>query len=192
MSTPAQASVASEPPAPKHPIAFIFHFAFKAIAIVFYMTCEIINKNHFVVNFVICIVLLAMDFWTVKNVTGRLLVGLRWWNEGNSETGNAWRFESLAEGQRVINPHESRWFWVVVWATPGIWALLCLSALLGLDWGYLLIPIIGVILGGSNLIGYLKCSKDAKKQLQSMAANMATSAMTSAVTGRIQAAIARV
>jgi hypothetical protein len=33
----------------------------------------------------------------VKNVTGRLLVGLRWWNEGNSETGNAWRFESLAE-----------------------------------------------------------------------------------------------
>jgi len=55
--------------------------------------------------------------------------------------------------------------------------------------GYLLIPITGVILGGSNLIGYLKCSKDAKKQLQSMAANMATSAMTSAVTGRIQAAI---
>lgn len=33
----------------------------------------------------------------VKNVTGRLLVGLRWWNEGNSETGEAWRFESLAE-----------------------------------------------------------------------------------------------
>jgi hypothetical protein len=58
--------------------------------------------------------------------------------------------------------------------------------------GYLLIPITGVILSGSNLIGYLKCSKDAKKQLQSMAANMATSAMTSAVTGRIQAAIARV
>jgi hypothetical protein len=38
----------------------------QAIAIVFYMICEIINKNHFVVNFVICIVLLAMDFWTVS------------------------------------------------------------------------------------------------------------------------------
>jgi hypothetical protein len=37
----------------------------------------------------------------VKNVTGRLLVGLRWWNEGNSETGNAWRFESLAEVRRL-------------------------------------------------------------------------------------------
>jgi len=22
----------------------------------------------------------ALDFWTVKNVSGRLLVGLRWWS----------------------------------------------------------------------------------------------------------------
>jgi hypothetical protein len=49
-----------------------------------------------------------------------------------------------------------------------------------------------MVLGGSNLAGYFKCSKDAKKQLQSMTANMATSAMTSAMTGRLQAAIARV
>jgi len=46
-----------------------------------------------------------------------------------------WATPAVTQGQRVINPHESRWFWVVVWATPGIWALLCLSALLGLDWG---------------------------------------------------------
>jgi hypothetical protein len=58
--------------------------------------------------------------------------------------------------------------------------------------GYLLIPIIGVVLGASNLIGYFKCSKDAKKQLQSMTANMATTAMTHAMTNRLQAAIARV
>lgn len=58
--------------------------------------------------------------------------------------------------------------------------------------GYLLIPIIGVVLGLSNLFGYFKCSKDAKKQLQSMTANMATNAMTSAMTGRLQAAFARV
>uniref|UniRef100_A0A383VP63 Golgi apparatus membrane protein TVP23 n=1 Tax=Tetradesmus obliquus TaxID=3088 RepID=A0A383VP63_TETOB len=195
MSTPVQLvppPIAAEPPAPKHPFAFIFHFAFKVAAMVFYLLCETFNKNQFVLNFVVCIVLLAMDFWTVKNVTGRLLVGLRWWNEGNSETGNAWRFESLAEGQRVINPYESRWFWIVLVANPALWVLCSLSALLGLDWGYLLIPITGVVLGGSNLAGYFKCSKDAKKQLQSMTANMATSAMTSAMTGRLQAAIARV
>lgn len=56
----------------------------------------------------------------------------------------------------------------------------------------MLIPITGVVLGLSNLFGYFKCSKDAKKQLQSMTANMATNAMTSAMTGRLQAAFARV
>jgi hypothetical protein len=51
----------------------------------------------------------------VKNVTGRLLVGLRWWNDASaSESGTAWRFESLAEGQREVNPYERRW-----WARRG-------------------------------------------------------------------------
>jgi len=181
-----------EPPAPKHPVAFIFHFAFKAAAIAYYIMCELINKNQFVTNFVVCIVLLAMDFWTVKNVTGRLLVGLRWWNEGTSENQDSWRFESLAEGQRVINPYESKYFWIILICAPIAWALLSLTALLGLEWGYLIIPIIGVVLGSSNLIGYFKCSKDAKKQLQSMTANMATTAMTHAMTNRLQAALARV
>lgn len=35
-------------------------------ALVFYILCETINKNQFVLNFVVCIVLLAMDFWTVS------------------------------------------------------------------------------------------------------------------------------
>lgn len=39
------------------------------------------------------------------------------------------------QGQRQINPHESRWFWIVLIANPAVWALFCLSALLGLDWG---------------------------------------------------------
>ncbi len=34
-------------------------------ALVYYIICEIINKNAFVTNFVICIVLLSLDFWTV-------------------------------------------------------------------------------------------------------------------------------
>jgi hypothetical protein len=39
------------------------------------------------------------------------------------------------QGQRVINPYESRWFWIVLGANPVFWGLSCLSALLGLDWG---------------------------------------------------------
>ena len=34
-----------------------------------------------VITFIIVMMLSALDFWTVKNVTGRLLVGLRWWSD---------------------------------------------------------------------------------------------------------------
>lgn len=34
-----------------------------------------------VITFIFVIILSALDFWTVKNVTGRLLVGLRWWSD---------------------------------------------------------------------------------------------------------------
>ena len=37
-----------------------------------YLLCTWLT-NHFVLSFVLCIILLAMDFWTVKNVSGRLL-----------------------------------------------------------------------------------------------------------------------
>ena len=35
-----------------------------------------------------------MDFWTVKNVTGRLLVNLRWWSEIDDLGQEKWVFES--------------------------------------------------------------------------------------------------
>lgn len=34
-----------------------------------------------IATFLIVVILAAFDFWTVKNVTGRLLVNLRWWSE---------------------------------------------------------------------------------------------------------------
>ena len=49
----------------------------------------------FVTTFVFIVLLLAFDFWTVKNVSGRLLVGLRWWNEVREDGTNEWLFESL-------------------------------------------------------------------------------------------------
>ncbi len=44
--------------------------------------------------FLTVILLLAFDFWTVKNVTGRLLVGLRWWNKIEEDGTSTWMFES--------------------------------------------------------------------------------------------------
>ena len=37
--------------------------------------------NEEIATFISVIVCVSFDFWTVKNVTGRLLVNLRWWSE---------------------------------------------------------------------------------------------------------------
>ncbi|OUM67550.1 hypothetical protein PIROE2DRAFT_58689 [Piromyces sp. E2] len=64
----------------------------RALAIVVYIL-PFVHQNY-VISFVIITMLLAFDFWTVKNISGRLLVGLRWWNEINEDGTNSWLFES--------------------------------------------------------------------------------------------------
>ena len=46
--------------------------------------------------FIITILLLSADFYNLKNIAGRRLVGLRWWNEVNPSTGETTMvFESI-------------------------------------------------------------------------------------------------
>ena len=53
--------------------------------------------DSFVIIFVITVVLASLDVWVVKNVSGHILVGLRWWNEINDQGESIWRFEFLDE-----------------------------------------------------------------------------------------------
>ena len=71
----------------------LFHILFKALAILVYMFGEWFSSS-FVNIFVACVLLLAFDFWTVKNVSGRLMVGLRWWSEVMDDGSTVWKFES--------------------------------------------------------------------------------------------------
>ncbi|RZC42518.1 putative Golgi apparatus membrane protein-like protein [Asbolus verrucosus] len=65
-----------------------------------------------------------MDFWTVKNITGRLMVGLRWWNYVDDEGKSHWVFESRkGPSQNRINEREARIFWVALILTPLLWAV---------------------------------------------------------------------
>lgn len=54
--------------------------------------------------------LLAADFWTVKNVSGRLMVGLRWWNKVNEDGSTEWVFES----RKVRHSLQNRKF-IIFW-----------------------------------------------------------------------------
>lgn len=71
-----------------HPIACIFTFLFKVLSIVSYLFLGLVFSDVFV--FILVTVLSGMDFWIVKNVTGRLLVGLRWWSDFTEDGKEIW------------------------------------------------------------------------------------------------------
>jgi len=110
---------------------------------------------------------LACDFWTVKNVTGRLLVGLRWWNDVKEDGSSEWKFQAKEDASSV-NAKDARLFWYSLYITPGIWFLLFVAAIVKFNLKWLPLPMVGMVLNGAQLYGYYKCQKDAKQKLQKL------------------------
>ncbi|XP_040856758.1 Golgi apparatus membrane protein TVP23 homolog B isoform X3 [Ochotona curzoniae] len=111
----------------RHPVASFFHLFFRVSAIVVYLLCELLSSS-FIACMVTIILLLSCDFWAVKNVTGRLMVGLRWWNHIDEDGKSHWVFESRKA-----------------------------------------VVIMGVVLQGANLYGYIRCKVGSRKNLTNMA-----------------------
>ncbi|XP_015588564.1 uncharacterized Golgi apparatus membrane protein-like protein CG5021 isoform X4 [Cephus cinctus] len=137
----------------KHPYVTMFHLVFRVTAIVVYMLCGWFSDS-FIASFVTVVLLLSMDFWTVKNITGRLMVGLRWWNYVDDNGKSHWVFESR---KNRINAAEARIFWLALILCPLLWAVFFIIALFGLKFKWLLLVCIAIILNGANLYGYVKC-----------------------------------
>lgn len=157
-----------------HPFVIVFHVFFKILSLFVYIfggwfiggDTGAEKGAEFITITVICILLLAADFWVVKNVTGRLLVGLRWWNKVEEE-GTKWIFES-AEGKRSINPFDRNVFWFVLYGTPFIWIILLILGIVRLRLNWLLIVLMALTLSGANVYGYYKCSTEQKQQTEQM------------------------
>jgi hypothetical protein len=88
-------------------VCLIFHFLFRTAAILIYFFGDFFLQN-FVLVFVLCVLMLVFDFWTVKNVSGRLLVGLRWWNETKEDGSTTWLFESRDVSKRKKGGHDEQ------------------------------------------------------------------------------------
>jgi len=149
---------------PKHPVALVFHIVFKVGAALCYLfgglLATIFKVKQELIPLIICVIFLAFDFWTTKNVSGRLLAGLRWWNDVKPDGTNEWVFESH-ENETLINPYESKVFWIVLVIFPLIWGVFFISCLFSfitkLNW--LMVSILALALQGSNLVGYVKCAR---------------------------------
>lgn len=93
-----------------------------------------------VLLFILIMLLLSADFYYLKNIAGRRLVGLRWWNEVDASTGDSqWVFESAEPGTKNINATDTRFFWLALYAQPLYWIALGIVAIVRFEFIYLML-----------------------------------------------------
>eukprot|EP00747_Dinoflagellata_sp_TGD_P168537 gnl/TRDRNA2_/TRDRNA2_195134_c0_seq1.p1 gnl/TRDRNA2_/TRDRNA2_195134_c0~~gnl/TRDRNA2_/TRDRNA2_195134_c0_seq1.p1 ORF type:complete len:229 (+),score=36.95 gnl/TRDRNA2_/TRDRNA2_195134_c0_seq1:50-736(+) len=145
-----------------HPVTCMFHFNFKVGCVLTY-----VNGRYFFGSytgtFIFVTLFAAFDFWTVKNVTGRILVGLRWWNHVHDDGSSEWVFESNPD-ESSVNDSDRQVFWTLVYAWPALWALVLLTNVMSFATSWVVLNTMVLVFAASNLIGYWKCSKDAKRR----------------------------
>lgn len=143
-----------------HPIAILFFLGLRILPVLIYLFGTLFT-NNFILYFITIILLLAADFWNIKNISGRLLVGLRWWNESNELGETIWVFEN-ADDSLYINPIDSNVFWSLLYAVPIIWSVFGILALINFHFVNLLLILIAMTLAIINSVAYTKCDKFGK------------------------------
>ncbi|KAK3299063.1 uncharacterized protein B0H64DRAFT_387003 [Chaetomium fimeti] len=155
-----------------HPITLLTFLGFRISSLLVYLFGLLFTDN-LVMIFIITILLLAADFYYLKNIVGRRLVGLRWWNEVDASTGDShWVFESSEPGTKIINPTDSRFFWIAIYTQPVFWVLLALVAVLTFKFIWLPLVAIALVLTITNTLAFSRCDKF------SQASNLAGSAFS--------------
>ena len=159
---------------------------FKVAAILCFFFLNAIIGNE-IITFIVVVLLAAFDFWTVKNVTGRLLVNLRWQSEidefGNEKmvyesddsrqtlkaaaaAGDPDAKEQLQKLENQPGVRTDAWiFWTALYVTPVIWFFLIFGQLLSFRFFWFITASICLSLSFANAQGYYYCQQDHKAKL---------------------------
>ncbi|OJT06940.1 Golgi apparatus membrane protein TVP23 [Trametes pubescens] len=143
-----------------HPLVLFFLYFFRVAAITVYILCGFFISNY-VLSSVIVVVLLAMDFWNCRNVAGRRLVGLRYWNQVDDDGSSYWVFESR-DPSRPANPIDSKMFWIAVYTFPLLWLALLIVSVLKFNLSFVPIVVLALVFNVTNGIGFTYADRDAK------------------------------
>ena len=157
-----------------HPYVCLFHILFKGLAIVTYWLIYVFTKDV-VLTFILTTIFLAADFWTVKNVTGRILVGLRWWNKINEDGTSEWIFESGVDRSQV-STLDRNVFWIALYVFPVYWVGAAISNVLSFSPNFVVLNVMGIAFAGTNALGYTKCSRAGQQAVTNWATNQAMKA----------------
>ncbi|GAB1216819.1 golgi apparatus membrane protein tvp23 [Aspergillus terreus] len=142
-----------------HPITLLCFLGIRLSALLMYLF-GILFIKHFILVFIITLLLLAADFYYLKNIAGRRLVGLRWWNEVNTTTGDShWVFESSDPNTRTITATDKRFFWLSLYVTPAFWIGLAILAVIQLSVIWLSLVVIALVLTITNTVAFSRCDR---------------------------------
>merc|ERR1712000_802659 len=142
-----------------HPITLLCSLGFRISSLLVYLFGLWIIKSMIMI-FIVTILLLAADFYYLKNIAGRRLVGLRWWNEVDPSTGESkWVFESSDPATKTVNATDSRFFWMALYVQPVLWVAMAILALVRLQFLWLPLVIIALVLTVMNTLAFSRCDK---------------------------------
>ena len=82
-----------------NPTVCLLTVGFKLAAAISFILLDIFTSSEALVYLVV-ILIGAADFWMTKNLSGRILVGLRWWNMVKETGDEVWVFESKNESKK--------------------------------------------------------------------------------------------
>lgn len=133
----------------------------KAFTILFYLFMGWVLSP--ILIFVVVCLLSLVDFWIVKNITGRFLLGLRWWTKIDDEGKEGWLFEY--NQHTTSNSVDGTVFWASQAIVSTFWALIFLLKLFSLQPFWLLLAFFNLVLQATNLYAFYKCRKDKKDSL---------------------------
>ncbi|SGY17417.1 BQ5605_C015g07778 [Microbotryum silenes-dioicae] len=167
-----------------HPGALVFLYLFRSAAVATYLFCGFVSSSY-VFSTVLVVVLLSLDFWTVRNVSGRRLVGLRFWSQVDEDGTAFWVFESrsvstlhrgvdsrksrlvadsnvrIPQPDQVANVIDAKMFWIALYTFPVIWIALFFVGLLKFNLSFLPIVALALVFNLTNAVGY---TYDAKRR----------------------------
>lgn len=153
-----------------HPWVCFILICFKLSSITSFIILSIFISSTALVYLTV-ILLACFDFWMTKNVAGRLLVGLRWWNEVKEDGTEVWIFESKNEIKEATS--DSRIFWLCVYSAALFWGLLLIYELITFSVVDLIIALVCFIFSATNLYGFFKCSKKQQQNVSKFGAKAA-------------------
>ena len=138
----------------------------QTLAILVYLSAGWFSRS-FVNVFILCVLLLAADFWTVKNVTGRLMVGLRWNSVVEADGRTTWKFEALEEGALQSTQLDALVFWAGLFVPGIVWLLFGVGSFFRFNFEWLLLILTALSLSMANIVGYVRCRQDAASKISS-------------------------